>query len=111
MLNKSRTRKRSIKPLTAVSSTWVRAQASGLLHLTTPLGKEVEKNATIGLIADPFGDSETKILSPASGVVIGSLQLPLVHQGDAVIHIAHLENLGQIDPVIEGFQEQMNDLL
>jgi predicted deacylase len=111
MLRPAPKNKRSITPLTVASTSWARSPASGLLRLTTPLGTEVVKNDAIGIIADPFGDQETKILAPVSGVVIGCLQLPLVQQGDAVIHIAHLRDLEQVDPVIGEFQEEINGVI
>jgi uncharacterized protein len=46
-----------------------------------------------------------QIGSPVSGMVIGRLNLPLVHQGDAIIHIAHLEGLTRIEPIIQEFAE------
>jgi predicted deacylase len=83
------------------------APASGILHMETPLGGKVSNNSRIGFIADPFGEQEMVIRSPVSGMVIGRLNLPLVHQGDAVIHIAHLERLKGIEPKIEEFREEI----
>jgi uncharacterized protein len=48
---------------------------------------------------------EMQIGSPVSGMVIGRLNLPLVHQGDAIVHIAHLEGLTRIEPIIQEFAE------
>jgi hypothetical protein len=44
-----------------------------------------------------------------SGIVIGRLNLPLVHRGDAVIHIAHLDRLKGIEPIIEEFREEITE--
>lgn len=96
-------------PLIANSTSWVRAPVSGILHMDYPLGAKVTKNNRIGIIADPFGDKEIAIHSPVSGVVIGRLNLPLVHRGDAIIHIANLEGLKQIEPTIEEFREEIAD--
>lgn len=98
-----------IAPLIADSTTWVRAPASGMLHMETPLGRRVTKNSRIGLIADPFGEQAIDIRSPVSGVVIGRLNLPLVHRGDAIIHIALLDRLKGIEPVMEEFREEITD--
>lgn len=108
MLKPAKRVKPPMEPLISNSTSWVRAPASGILHMTKPLGGRVTKNTKIGLIADPFGQSEINILSPASGMVIGNLKLPLVHQGDAVIHIAHLEKLKSIGPVIGDFREDID---
>jgi predicted deacylase len=108
MLRRSRARKGVIEPLIADATTWIRSPASGILHMNVPLGARVSENKKIGEIADPFGDRETAIESPASGMVIGRLNLPLVHQGDAVIHIARIDRLAGIEPVIADFKEDMS---
>ncbi len=109
MLRHSRTRKiKGIEPLIADATTWVRAPASGILHMNVPLGARVANNEKIGVIADPFGNHEEMIESPVSGMVIGRLNLPLVHQGDAVIHIAKIERLASIEPIIADFKEDVN---
>jgi uncharacterized protein len=95
--------------LIADTTSWVRAPVSGLVRMMVPLGGRVVKNSKIGEIADPFGGEEMDIRSPVSGMVIGRLNLPLVHQGDAVIHIAHLDRLKGIEPVIEEFREDINE--
>jgi hypothetical protein len=96
-----------IDPLIADTTSWVRAPISGILRMKVPLGGRVAKNSKIGEIADPFGDEEVEIRSPVSGIVIGRLNLPLVHRGDAVIHIAHLDRLKGIEPIIEEFREEI----
>ena len=93
--------------LIADSTSWVRAPVSGILQMESPLGAKVALNSRIGVIADPFGDQEMVIHSPVSGIVIGRLNLPLVHRGDAIIHIAHLNRLTKIKPTIEEFREAM----
>ena len=108
MLRRSRTRKPAIPPLFADATTWIRSPASGTLHMNVPLGARVGKDKKIGEIADPFGGHETAIESPVSGMVIGRLNLPLVHQGDAVIHIARIDRLAGIEPVVADFKEDMS---
>jgi predicted deacylase len=107
MLRRSRTPKAVLEPLIADDTTWIRAPASGILHMNVPLGARVGENKKIGEIADPFGVHEVAIESPVSGMVIGRLNLPLVHKGDAVIHIAKLDRLAGIEPVIENFREDV----
>ncbi|MGD9081019.1 MAG: succinylglutamate desuccinylase/aspartoacylase family protein [Desulfobacterales bacterium] len=108
MLRPSRARKKVIEPLIADTTTWIRAPASGILHMNVPLGARVSENKKIGEIADPFGGHEVAIKSPVSGMVIGRLNLPLAHQGDAVIHIARIDRLAGIEPVIADFKEDMS---
>ncbi|MDJ0856888.1 MAG: succinylglutamate desuccinylase/aspartoacylase family protein, partial [Desulfobacterales bacterium] len=109
MLRPARRRKPPIDPLIADSTSWVRAPLSGILQMTSHLGGRVAKNARIGIIADPFGATEEDIRSPVSGMVIGRLNLPLVHQGDAVIHIAHLDRLKGIKPIVEEFRDEISE--
>ena len=107
MLKAKRAAASEIDPLVADTTSWIRAPASGILKMNVPLGERVTRNSKIGDIADPFGGEEVNIRSPVSGMVIGRLNMPLVHQGDAVIHIAHLDRLKGIAPVLEEFREEM----
>ncbi|MGD2096790.1 MAG: succinylglutamate desuccinylase/aspartoacylase family protein [Desulfobacterales bacterium] len=107
MLRRRRTRKKPIEPLIADETTWIRAPSSGILHMHVPLGAKVDQDNKIGEIADPFSNHEEPIKSPASGMVIGRLNLPLVHQGDAVINIAKIDRLAGIEPVIANFEEDV----
>ncbi len=107
MIRRNRARKAIIAPLIAETTTWIRAPASGILHVNVPLGAKIGENQKIGVIADPFGNHEVAIESPVSGMVIGRLNLPLVHQGDAVIHIAKIDRLAGIEPVIADFREDV----
>lgn len=107
MLPATRRQKPAIDPLIADATSWVRAPASGILHMTSHLGGRVAKGNRLGIIADPFRGNEDDICSPVSGMVIGRLNMPLAHEGDAVIHIAHLDRLKGIAPVIEEFREDL----
>jgi predicted deacylase len=97
--------------LIADTTSWIRAPASGILRMKVPLGGRVAKNSKVGEIADPFGGDEVDMRSPVSGMVIGRLNMPLVHQGDAVIHIAHLDRLKGIEPVIEEFRGEITETI
>ena len=76
--------------------------------MSLPLGSKVGINKKLGEISDPFGIHGSVVIeSPVSGMVIGKLNLPLVHQGDAIIHIAQIDRLSGIDPVIADFKEEV----
>jgi predicted deacylase len=111
MLTSRRLPGSEIDPLVADTTSWVRAPASGILRMQVPLGGRVARSTNIGEIADPFGGGGVDIRSPVSGMVIGRLNMPLVHQGDAVIHIAHLDRLKGIAPVIEEFREEITETI
>jgi predicted deacylase len=71
--------------------TWIRAHASGLFHMNVLNGAYVGKGDLLGVICNPFGDIEHKILSTTDGYIIGMNNQPVVNQGDALIHIG-IEN-------------------
>jgi predicted deacylase len=67
--------------------TWVRASSSGLFHMSVSNGAPVQKGDLLGIIFNPFGESEEKMASPAKGYIVGINNQPVVNQGDALIHI------------------------
>lgn len=69
------------------SSTWVRAKASGMLQSMVKSGEFVRKNQVVGNITDPFGEFCIALKSPTEGYVIGLQNDPILHMGDAVMHI------------------------
>lgn len=86
-----RASQRRIEPLVAKSTTWVRAPKSGMLFARVKLGESVVKEQVLGFVSDPMGTYEDQVLSPSNGIVIGRLNLPLVHRGDALFHIARFK--------------------
>lgn len=80
--------KASGTPIKVSSSSWVRAPIGGLLRTFKPTGEAVEIGDVLGVVADPFGETETEIESHVSGIVIGRANLPIVNEGDALFHIA-----------------------
>ncbi|HEY9117870.1 MAG TPA: succinylglutamate desuccinylase/aspartoacylase family protein [Roseivirga sp.] len=68
-------------------SSWVRAKYSGIFLAQVKSGDLIEKNQVIGYVAEPFGSFKHKIKSPATGYIIGLNNNPIVHQGDALMHI------------------------
>jgi hypothetical protein len=73
-------------------SKWIRAPRGGIFHLEVSLGELVEKKQPLGFITDAFGENSHKVRASCSGIVISYTQNPLVNQGDAIIHIAFVEN-------------------
>lgn len=67
--------------------TWVRANSSGLFHMSVNNGAPVYEGDMLGMIFNPFGDREEKVVSPADGYIVGINNHPVVNQGDALIHI------------------------
>lgn len=73
------------------SSKWVRATRGGIFRLETRLGARVEERERLGVITGPAGRDAAEIHARTPGLVMGHGVNPLVHQGDALVHIAELE--------------------
>ena len=95
--------KRASEPFVARLSTWTRAPQSGILRTVVALGARVKKGDRLGVIADPFGGEETLVPAPLGGVVIGRTQIPLVHEGEALFHIARFEDPREVAEHVEAF--------
>lgn len=78
----------------AQGSRWIRAPIGGVFRVECKLGAMVRKKDVVGSISDPFGADETRVLAPSRGLIIGRLERPLVHRGDALMHLA---KVGEID--------------
>lgn len=94
-------RKNVVNSLVVKSTSWVRANRSGIIHSAVPLGAVVKKNQIMACIVDPIGDNEEKLLAPFEGIVIGRLKLPLVHKGDALFHLASAESRHDLEEISE----------
>jgi len=70
------------------SSVWARAPMAGLFTSKIKNGDEVKKRQILGVITDPFGSDVDSIKSRYDGRVIGVNYNPIVHKGDAIMHIA-----------------------
>ncbi|MCH9648034.1 MAG: succinylglutamate desuccinylase/aspartoacylase family protein [Deltaproteobacteria bacterium] len=78
------------EPLIASKTRWLRASRSGIFRLATNLGDRLEKNQILGEISNPFSSKVYKIRARHDGVIIGYTNNPLVHQGDALLHLAEV---------------------
>ncbi len=97
---------RKIEPMVARSSSWVRAPDSGILRAMVPLGSRVKKGTLLGMVADPFGETEMEVTSAYNGIVIGRTNLPLVNEGDALFHIARFEKIIEAAHKVDEFNEE-----
>jgi predicted deacylase len=67
---------------------WLRARYAGLFRAHVALGDFVEEGQIFGSIADPYGEQSVRLEAAASGYVIGLNYMPVVNQGDALLHLA-----------------------
>ena len=62
-----------------------------------------------GLLSDPLGDDYEELRAPFSGIVIGQQNLPLAHEGDALIHLAKVPDQDEAEEVMEAFQSSLTE--
>ena len=62
--------------------------AAGDRKTPVKLGTMIEKDQLLAIIADPITGHEFPVNAPYKGMVIGVNKLPLVNEGDALLHIA-----------------------
>ena len=106
------TRRKTPRPEPFVSrrSLWVRAPESGMLGTVVRLGSQVARGETLGYVDDAYSGRRESIVSPSDGVVIGRLERPLVHEGDAVYHIARFKgDVSEVAGKVEDFQANHTD--
>jgi hypothetical protein len=85
-------------------SHWMRAPESGLLRLTKTLGDAVTAGDIVGYVSDLFGEIDQPIVSKHGGIVVGRATLPVVNEGDAILHVAEISaanGTDQIAPIVE----------
>jgi hypothetical protein len=112
MIRKNRPTKKTLaEPFVAKSSSWVRANASGIVIDKAHLGDYVKKGDVLAEIGDPFGHVMDRVKAKFDGIVIGKQNIPLVQEGEAMFHIASFEHQAEsleVVDVIEQMQEELN---
>ncbi len=106
MVRRGRERERT-EPALATSSRWVRAEESGLFRPLKQAGDHVQAGDRIGLIEDPYGERETELKSSTSGIIIGRANIPAINQGDALFHIAKVENASELGERYESLERRL----
>lgn len=72
-------------------SGWVRARTTGILQTDIELGDRVAEGDRLGSLTNSFGRTLRLVRADRDGVVIGKTEAPLVNRGDAIAHIAEVE--------------------
>jgi predicted deacylase len=93
----------------ANESTWVRAPESGVLRTSVRLGDSVQEGQVLAAITDPLGEDLVTVAAPREGIVIGATQMPLVHEGDALFHMAHFTRPDRVSSKIDAFAEELTE--
>lgn len=96
------------KAIISNETSWVRAPYSGILRTLVPLGAKAIKGSVLGVITDPLGTNEYPVIAADEGIVIGRTNFPLVHEGNALFHLAYYKK--KADTVlnqVESFHETL----
>ncbi len=78
------------EPREVARKSWIRATRAGILRLQKYSGAHVQKGECLGTIGDAFGTETCEVNAVFDGQIISHVNNPLVHQGDAIIHLAEL---------------------
>ncbi|MDO3385270.1 succinylglutamate desuccinylase/aspartoacylase family protein [Gilvimarinus sp. SDUM040013] len=90
----------------ADDSRWVRAPISGVMRPLVQLGAKVKKRTVLAYISDPIGMNQIAVYSPAEAIVIGLTNLPLIHEGEALFHLANYhKQIHQVADQVVNFHE------
>jgi len=100
--------KTSFMPRIVKSNFWLRAPQSGILRLTVKLGACVGKDEILGYVADPYGGNQAIIAAPNTGIIIGRTNLPLVHEGDALVHLARFRDADMASETVDIFRSELD---
>lgn len=108
MLRKGVVRPSRVRPAFSQSSSWVRAAGAGIVRPLKDLGESVEEGDVLAVISDPIGGSPVEVVSTVSGVMVGKNNLPVVNQGDALFHIARVEDLEKAARHVERLESELS---
>jgi len=93
----------------ANDSEWMRAPQSGIVRSNVPMGAAIQKGQVLGVIADPLGGSEESVVSRRNGVLIGMSKMPLVHEGEALYHVACTSEVKLAAQAVNEFHQGYED--
>ncbi|TRD12371.1 succinylglutamate desuccinylase [Erythrobacter insulae] len=92
-------------PARSKKTQWVRSARGGVVHNSKTSGDPVQEGDLLATVVGLFGEEPEGIYAPIDGIVIGHATLPVVHQGDALFHIASVANPERVGARIEGMNE------
>jgi len=97
------------EPIITDRTSWVRAGMSGIFTRRVNPGDMVKKRTKLGVLSDPLGDAQESVSAPFTGIVIGQLTLPLVHEGDALIHLARVPDPEEAEEAMDEYTSSLTD--
>ncbi len=84
-------------PARSTRSTWLRAPRGGITRMLAESGSRVHAGDTVAIVSDVLGADPHSVTTPIDGMVIGHSQLPVVNQGDALLHIAEVRSFDTVE--------------
>lgn len=91
------------------NSNWLRAPAGGLLRMFKSEGDLVEEGDVVAAISDPFGDDEIDVITRYSGIIVGRAMMPVVHEGDALLHVAAVQSADLAEAAVDDLTTQLEE--
>ena len=107
MLSGAGIAKPKAKSIICAKSNWLRAPVGGLLRNFKAEGDVVEEGDIVAAISDPFGDGEIEVETRYGGIIVGRALMPVVHECDALFHIAAVKSADAAEAAIDGLASQL----
>ncbi len=63
----------------------------------------------LGVVADPYGETETPLLASCDGLIIGRANIPSVNQGDALFHIARIDDAAKLGAHYDTLEKMLDE--
>jgi len=75
----------------AQERTWLRADAGGIVDMRADLGELVGEGESVAVISNPFDSERSTVEAPFTGLLVGSIENPIVYPGNPLCHLAELD--------------------
>lgn len=109
MLPRRRRSPHAAESVISGGSRWLRAAEGGIFRARRTLGHRVQEDELLGVISDPFGQMQSEVRSMMAGLIIGRTNVPAVNQGDALFHIASLDNASAVQREYGRLERQLDE--
>ena len=106
---RKKSKQSAVTSFVANTSSWTRANASGIVNTLKSLGDNVQKGDPLATVGSPFGEVFDTVRASRSGIIIGRQNIPLVQEGDAMFHIAYFSE--KDEEIVENIEIMQDTLL
>lgn len=76
-------------------TTWLRADAGGLVDMQYDRGALVREESIVCTVTDPFHNETVDVTAPFTGLLVGVAENPLVYPGNPLCHLVELDERTQ----------------